>query len=236
MTSQLKDSAGAPAPWSAMPGWGVVADLTPPELIEMRRLKVLRKVIGAALVVVVALFVGGFVFAMFRESGAEDKLASTRAEGTSLARATGRYSAVTELQQTTQSIDAQVMQLMTTEVDVSGFIGKVRSSAPNTVSITSLNVSLTGQNAAGAPTPSSTPGSTDAAVIGTVTLSGTARRMADLATYIEALQKTRGITNVLPASNTASTGGTASWSVTLSLTDKLHTHKYDVTASTGGTR
>ena len=36
--------------WSTMPGWGIVADLTPPELIASRRLRLLRKLLIAGAV------------------------------------------------------------------------------------------------------------------------------------------------------------------------------------------
>ena len=50
-------------PWSSMPGWGIVADLTPPELIASRHLKVLRKWIVLGLVVLVVACVAGYVLA-----------------------------------------------------------------------------------------------------------------------------------------------------------------------------
>ena len=48
-------------PWNGMPGWGIVADLTPPELIASRHLKVLRKWIVLGLVVLVLACVAGYV-------------------------------------------------------------------------------------------------------------------------------------------------------------------------------
>ena len=48
-------ATGQPDSWGGMPGWDVVADLTPPELINMRWLGVLRRRIAAGLVLVVVL-------------------------------------------------------------------------------------------------------------------------------------------------------------------------------------
>ena len=41
--------------WSAMPGWGIAADLTPPEIINARQLKLLRKLLGGGLVALLVL-------------------------------------------------------------------------------------------------------------------------------------------------------------------------------------
>ena len=49
MTTLLDPPAAQPAPWSVMPGWGVVVDLTPPELIDLRRLRGLRRAIAIGL-------------------------------------------------------------------------------------------------------------------------------------------------------------------------------------------
>ena len=43
--------------WNTMPGWGIVADLTPPELIATRRLRLLRKLLAAGLSVLLVLLV-----------------------------------------------------------------------------------------------------------------------------------------------------------------------------------
>ena len=45
--------------WSTMPGWGIAADLTPPELINSRALKTLRKWLGAGLVVLLLACIAG---------------------------------------------------------------------------------------------------------------------------------------------------------------------------------
>ena len=64
-------TATAPAPvqlWSTMPGWGIAADLTPPELINSRALKTMRKWLGAGLVVLLLACVGGYVAAARQRS------------------------------------------------------------------------------------------------------------------------------------------------------------------------
>ena len=56
-----------PALWSAMPGWGIAADLTPKELINARQLKVLRKVMAAGIVTLLIVGAGGYLPGRSRE-------------------------------------------------------------------------------------------------------------------------------------------------------------------------
>ena len=55
MTTLMARPGNGDTLWASMPGWGIVADLTPPELVESRRLKALRKLIAVCLGAVVLL-------------------------------------------------------------------------------------------------------------------------------------------------------------------------------------
>ena len=49
--------------WNTMPGWGIVADLTPPELIASRRLAVIRKALLSGLIFLTVLLLCGYGYA-----------------------------------------------------------------------------------------------------------------------------------------------------------------------------
>lgn len=227
-------------PWSVMPGWGVVADLTPPELVELRRLRSLRKMIVATLVAVMVLCLAGFGYAMYREAGAQSGLDDIRAEGTTLVAASSKYGAVVRLRAQTDAVNAQIAQVMTVDVDMARLLASLRQAAPASVSLTSVNVSLTATDPATGAATTVAAGTArppaGEAVIGTVTLSGTARRLNDLADYVQSLQKVPGVVDVLPANNAAGATGAANWSMTLSVTEKLYSHRYDLARTTGGNR
>ena len=67
-----------PALWSAMPGWGIAADLIPPELINARQLKVLRKLMAAGIVALLVVCAGGYYLAAAENSSASADLATVR--------------------------------------------------------------------------------------------------------------------------------------------------------------
>jgi hypothetical protein len=220
------------AVWAAMPGWGIVADLTPPEVVARRQLRVLRRMIAWALVAVVVLCVAGYVYAFMQNSKAEDDADAARSYTTQLQVAAGKFSGVTRIEAAVDSIRAQVASVMLDDVDVPALLSRVRSALPGTMSISNLSVTLTPANAAS----NLGTGSLDASgrpVIGTVTVTGSGRTLDDLPEYIDRLVRIRGVVNVVPGSNQVS-AGTAQFTLNFALNDELYSHRYDVTA-TGAT-
>ena len=90
-----------------MPGWGIVADLTPPELIAARGLRVLRKRIVAALVVIVLLCAGGYVWAAAKDNAADDRPTAPAPEQPATA-PEDEVLRVVALQKATQGIITQI--------------------------------------------------------------------------------------------------------------------------------
>jgi Tfp pilus assembly protein PilN len=220
MTALLTKSPNEAA-WQGMPGWGVVADLTPPELVTARRIKALRKIIAFALVGVALLCAGGYVDAVMKHSSAAGALASAQDESTALSAEQGKYVRVTQVQAATDAIISQVQTLTQGSVDVAQVLHRMRDALPGSMSLTSVNVAIT--NPTGL-TPQTTPtlNSTGHIVIGSVTLTGSARTMVDLAAYVDALSKLRGVVDVIPTQNNNGQDGAAgTWNVTAQLTDAL---------------
>lgn len=226
MTALLAESTSANL-WAAMPGWGIVADLTPPELVEMRRLTVLRKYMTLALATVVLLCVGGYFWAGAKTATADDRLAAANAGTAPLTAANAKYADVVALQDATHQVNSQIASLMASDVDVAAFVLKLQQAAPKGTTLTTLTVTLA------APSAAAPNGLTTDPVIGAVTIAGNSRRMVDVASYVTALQDLRGVTAVVPSSNTAATNATAAWTIALQMTDKLYSHRFDPAATTG---
>ncbi|WP_375496746.1 hypothetical protein [uncultured Jatrophihabitans sp.] len=230
MTTLLAEP-GADNLWASMPGWGIVADLTPPELVAARSLRVLRKQLAAALALVVLLCAAGYVWAARQTSAAEDQLAASQVTTARLNAENAKYSDVVNLQSATSAITNQLSTLMSTDVDVAGFIERMRAAAPAGTTFTSVALTF---NAAAGATSAGTVGGT-APAIGTLSLSGVSRRMVDVASYVTALQGLAGVVNVIPSTNSATkSGGRATWSITAQLTDKLYTHRFKAAATNTG--
>ena len=221
MTTLLAEP-GADNIWASMPGWGIVADLTPPELSAARNLHVLRKRLGISLVIVLVLCVVGYVSASRQSSAANRELAASQATTSTLNAQNSKFSNVVDLQSSTDSIVNQVSTLMATDVDVATFIEKVQSAAPAGTAFTSVAVTLSGGSSGGTAGIAGTE-----PVIGTLTLSGTSNRMVDVATYVTALQGLTGVVNVIPSTNSASkAGGRATWAITAQISDQLYSHRF----------
>ncbi|MFY0408066.1 hypothetical protein [Solicola sp. PLA-1-18] len=239
MTATISDDVERQI-WSSMPGWGIAADLTPREVVERRRVRALRKLAVAGLALVLLLCVAGFAVASLKARSAADELETAQAETTSLLAQQGQYRDVVKVQADTRALDAQIAQLMTTDVDAAQLLTRLRTALPGSMSLTSMNISLTSAAGGAAPGAAAAPagaapdaaGVTDS--IGTATLAGTSQQLSDLATYVTRLEKLDGVADVLPATNAAGEAGNATWSVTLSLTKDLHTHRYDQTKQADG--
>jgi hypothetical protein len=228
MTATLNPPSAETALWGTMPGWGIAADLTPPELVEARRLKVLRKAIAAALLLVVVLCIAGYALAFLKHRSASHDLDAARDRSRELTLDQQKYSKVTQIQAMTTTVNSQLTSLAGKNVDVAMLFAHMRDALPNTMSLTAMNATISGAEAGTNTAPSlDTSGH---AVVGTVTLSGSSQRLVDLANYVTALAALKGVVNVVPSSNSTATAGTAQWNITLQLTDVLYTQP----STTGG--
>lgn len=204
----------------APPGWGIVADLTPPELIADRRLKVVRRIIAIGLAVVLGLCGVGYGYAVWQGSSATDALAAEQTRTASLLAEQHRYIGVTAVHAAITQVQQQLGGLMSSDVDVDKITAAIVAALPPTMTIGDATVTVTGvADAASGSGQGNQPNgvggldTSDAHHIGTVTLSGTGKQLTDLAAYVDALRKVPGVFEPYPLSNevvTADAAGAAS--------------------------
>jgi hypothetical protein len=213
--------------WSSMPGWGIVANLIPPELILARRVRVVRRALGLLLVLVLVLIMLGFSYAWLQKQSAATDLQTAQARTAQLQAEQDKYQGAVQVQQSITGIDTKLSTLMADDVDFAGLIANLRAELPPTMTIGQLSVSLN-QSVAGASAAlgASALDATGQTHIGTITVSGKARSLQDLSAYVDRLQTIKGIVEPYPNSNSASATG-VSWSVQITLTSALLTHTYD---------
>src|SRR5690242_9838495 len=187
--------------WSSMPGWGITANLLPPELIAARRLKTVRKMIVAALVLVVALGAAGYGYGMYEQDGAESALSTEQARTAQLLAQQQKYQEVVTISGSITQIKGQLATLMTGDVDVAKLIGVVAARQPHHGTITQLSATLVSDPSQ----PTSTDGGASVfdtsgqTHIGTMSITGTAPSMPDVAAFVNQLGGTPGIVGVFPA-------------------------------------
>lgn len=219
------------------PGRDMYADLTPPELLNARRLHGLRRTLLLGLTVVVALVALAFAGAVWRSHQAGAGLAQQQARTATLRAEQQRYGEVTAIQGSTRLVRSQLAGLVAGDVDIATLLGSVRAALPASMVLGEVGVTLTDPAATTAAARSSGTGSLDtsgAAVVGSITVSGTSTKLVDLAAYVRTLQATKGVVDVVPVTNQLA-DSSFTYSVTMSVTERVLSHRFDV-ATTAATR
>ena len=103
-------TAERPTLWSAMPGWGIAADLTPRELRNARELKVLRNLMAIGIAVLLLIGAVGYYLAAHENSVASADLAAV-ADRTVELRAVGEdFADVVSIEHSIANAEAQISQ------------------------------------------------------------------------------------------------------------------------------
>ncbi|WP_127782040.1 hypothetical protein [Rhodococcus sp. X156] len=222
--------------WTALPGWGIVADLMPPEVLAQRRVHVIRRRVSVAMAGVLGVCVLGLVFGMFQKHQASENLADVQAQTSQLLVKQNNYADVVRIQADVAQVEQQLPVLLADDVSHAALLEQLRAKLPDSMAINQLEITVdTGKSAATGGAQASDTASLDASGqkhIGTVTIGGTGRTLADLATYVDALRTVPGVVEPYPLSNKAAAPGTQ-FSLQLTLTDVLLTKKYDPSTKGG---
>jgi hypothetical protein len=220
-----------PALWKSLPGWGIAADLTPPELLNSRQLKTLRKLMAAGVVLLLLICAGGYYLAAREKADTAVELKAAQSRTKELQRVGDSYSGVVAIQGSVKQVQAQVAQVMGADVDLVALLVVLESNLPETMVIKQESISINTVGVVGAtgvPAGSSLDTS-GLPRIGTITMSGTGRALDDLSDYIDRLEVVPGLVDVLPISNTASASTPETqFNLTIGLTNALISHRFDV--------
>lgn len=224
--------------WNTMPGWGIVADLTPPELTASRRLAVIRKALLAGMVLLLILLVLLYGYSAHVKSSASNGLSEERARTAQLAAEQNRYRDVTQLHASITGFDSKITALMAADVGFAATIGSLRTALPPTMALDDLEVKISQAGALAAAATSGQAGTVSSLdtsghkSIGQVILNGSGHSLDDLPAYLANLRKIKGVIDVVPVSNELS-GPSVQFNVTLSITDEVLTHRFDASKATG---
>jgi Tfp pilus assembly protein PilN len=220
--------------WNTMPGWGIVADLLPPEVTEARRVRVLRRVVIIVLASVLVLCLIAYGIAKLGSHSAQNELNAEQAKTMQLTIDQRKYSGVTAIQGQVSQVQSQVAKLLAGDIDFPKVIADIRAQLPpgmtiDQLAVTVLTVTPGASTNGGAAAPLDASGH---AHIGTITLSGTGRHLTDISAFVENLKSVKGITQPYPTSNRASDAGTE-YNIQVTLTDDVLSHRFDH-VTTGG--
>jgi hypothetical protein len=219
--------------WNTMPGWGIHVDLTPVELLDSRRLRTVRRLIVAAFVLLLAGLGAADFLAAARVDTARTRLADEQTSNTRLQSQQRSYRGTVETENSINQIRTQLARLMARDVDVAAVSTAIGSRLPPGMTVAELGLSVTTDDRSGAGSAGSGGASnldtSGQQHIGAVTLSGTARRMTDVSTLVDRLRTMNGVVEPYPTATQQTTKG-VTFSVQLTLTDRLLTHRFDFQA------
>jgi hypothetical protein len=212
--------------WSSMPGWGIVADLTPPELIASRRLRVIRKLIALAAIVLLLLCGLTYGYAYLQSQSASHALAAETNRTTSLQAEQQRFSEVTRLQTSLNQVQTQLSRLLGGDVSIAPLVADLRGNLRPGMTIAQVSVNISGPGAAAAAS-GNTLDTSGRPHIGTMSLTGTAVKLTDVAAFVDKLAALPGFVDVVAPSSQQSTSG-VQYSITASFTDQVLSHQFDL--------
>ena len=211
--------------WRTRPGWGIAVDLTPPEVLDARRLRRLTRVVAASLALVLVAVVVAVVLARRQHAAAAAEHEAAQGRTARLEAQGERYADVTLLGRTVATVREQLPLVLGRDVDLVELMDRVEAGLPPTMSITSESIVLSPTAAAGLAADPAT-GQPAGPSVGTVTLTGTGREMQDLALFVDRLSTVPGVTEVVPSSNTRTRRGMR-FTLTFDLTDGSLSHRFD---------
>lgn len=225
MTATLEKSAPSSSQlWSSMPGWGIVVNLLPPEVLAARRVRVIRKLIISGVGVILLLAALAYGYAYWQVHTASNQLAAADAETAQLQKSQLKYSPVLALQAETSHVKDELAGLTAGDVDLPTLVAKVIALSPNPNQLTKVDVEVTAAApASSAVSSTSGTGSLDTSGrrhIGTVTITGAAASIAQVSRYVHRLDHLPGVVEVFPVSAQAN-GRQLEYTIEMTMTDQL---------------
>jgi hypothetical protein len=164
----------------------ISADLLPEEIVAGRRARRSRGWVVLALVVVVALLAGWYVWAGGEVSAANDDLSRVTRQATDLQKRQTRYKEVVDVQNQATIITKELKALLANDLQWANLLDTLRSTgAKSGVTVLGVNAAL--DEKAGNGGAVSLPSTTKSAKVGAVTITGSAPDKPSIAKYVDAL-------------------------------------------------
>jgi len=219
------------APWSSVPGWGIAANLIPPELIAARQIKSLRRLLAAGIVGLLLIGGVGYYLAATENANAAAQLVAAQDETSLLLGQSQGYADVIAIQGTISEVKTRLAQVMGADVGLAALMGELSSNLPATMIITQESITISPVAVAGSATAAADVTGLDTSGlprIGTITITGTGQTLDDLPDYLDRLRALTGLVDVLPVSNSLSGTSGTEFNVTAGLTNAALSHRYDI--------
>ena len=228
----------AAAPMVNRVDWAPVprVNLLPPEILDARGFRKVQVRLALAVVATIVLVVGGVVWAQRQVGSARESLDAATAQTTVLRRQEARYAEVPKVTSAVASAEAAREQALAQDMLWYRLMSDIALATPSNVWLTTLSVTLS-TSPTGAASSSGSAGATtggDPLVppgIGKVAVTGTATSLPDIAAWLEAIVKVRGLdASTLQTATRANTSGGAGelqFTSQIVIMDSALSHRYD---------
>jgi hypothetical protein len=213
----------------------ISANLLPEEIVAGRRARRARGVVLVALLVVVALLAGWYVYARQRVRLADAELSDITTEVTTLQRSQSRYAEVVDVQNQTNTIGKQLGTLLANDLPWATLLNTLRDTGADS-GVTVLGVTGTlNSDTKGAQTTAAgaLPSASKSNSIGTLTITGTGPDKPSIAGYVDALGRLSTVANPY-LTNASQTANDVAFSVTVDITAKALCGRFTTKCKTSG--
>jgi hypothetical protein len=197
MTTTLIPLDPALSPQRAVRMLTISANLLPEEIVAGRRARRSRAWVLTALLVVVLLLAGWYLHALYAKRSATQELDRVTAETTAAQRAQERYNEVVKVRAETTTLTGDLKKVMASDLPYSTLLDSLRTTATATkAKITDITAVLNGSDAASAAGDGSAlPSDSSAAIIGKLTIAGTASGKPAVAAFADKLGTLKTVAN-----------------------------------------
>jgi Tfp pilus assembly protein PilN len=174
----------------------ITANLLPPEIVDSRRARKVRRIVLSALAAFVVALGGWYTLTSYQTSVARAELADAQGDVERLSQQQKRFTNLVKTQNESRAIGTQLSTLLANDVRWSRLLSSLQGALPQDVQVGSVTGALTSAaNATAGSADSRLPNTSPHKLIGTVTVTGTAASKASVAAYLDALAKASGLAN-----------------------------------------
>jgi hypothetical protein len=216
----------------------IAANLLPGEITDARRERKLHGIIAAALVVLLLALIGWDVYARTQTSSASAALTRAESVAAGLQKDQGGFAELNSTKAAEKAITAELTTLMAQDLPWYKYYPALAAALPTGTTIIDLSGTLTPpttSTAGSATSNGALPGLSSPSAIGNLTIVGDAVDKAHIASYIEALNKIKGVGDVNLSTALIQTGGFYQFNIQLEITSAILGGRYTTTtSSTGG--
>lgn len=214
---------------SVMDGFGAETrvpsvNLLPPEIIAARAFRRTQKLLGATVLMVLAILAVVYLLQVQAKNSAAESLAASQATGQTLKAEEAKYADVPRVYKAIDDAQAARQSAMSQDVEWFRYLTDFSLAMPANVWLTSLDLSL----ATAAPAPGAAAAATP--TIGTMTFAGSAIDHPDVAAWLVTLAKEKAATDAYFSSSARAKIGTkniVNFSSTAGLTGTALSHRFD---------